>query len=81
MKLLFLLLLSGCATTQPERWQVPTGEKMVCMRYAQAECGLMLQECGQGGDSIVDFECLPSAIYHGPGDTYEPDVHDEGSPK
>lgn len=81
----FLLLLSvviaGCATRQPELWQVPTGEKFVCMHYEQDECGLTLEGCGGEPEGTVDFECLKSAVYAGPGDHYEPDISDEPSGK
>jgi|GEM_PF-3849386 len=74
--LILLVLLAGCTTTaQPERWELPTSEKIICLRYEQAECGLSLLSCGD--DHSVDFECLTEAKYLGPGEYLEPDFYDE----
>jgi len=75
-KLLILVFVTSCVSvSQPEKWELPTGEKVVCMQYKQEACGLSLLKCG-----TVDFECLKEAKYSGPGDAHEPDIIDEKGP-
>lgn len=73
-----VLLAAGCATRQPEKWQLPQGDKLVCEQYEQKECGLSLKHCTD--TKSVHFECLTEAKYLGPGDHFEPDVIDERRP-
>lgn len=76
IELIYLvLILSSCAVSQPERWILPSGEKVVCQRYKQHKCGLMLSKCGD--DKSVDFECVSDATYKGAGEYFEPDIYDE----
>lgn len=81
MRYLFLLLaLASCTTvSQSERWSLPTGEKVICLKYEQQTCGLSLLKCGH--DHSVDFECLSEAQYYGPGDAFEPEIYDEKGTK
>ena len=74
---LIMLFVSGCQTSQAERWQLPTGEQIICLKYEQAECGLLLKKCGD--ERSVDFDCMSEAKYLGPGDYFEPDIFDEPS--
>lgn len=74
--LLFLTFVTGCATTQSERWILPNGEKIICQQYQQNACGLNLKECGEAGS--LEIDCLSEANYRGPGDYWEPEIFDEG---
>jgi len=73
--LLLFVFLSACATSQPEKWELPTSEKVICQSYEQTSCGLALKDCGDSRS--VQFECLNQAIYWGPGEYFEPEIIDE----
>lgn len=81
MRYLFLLLalISSCTTTrQPERWELPSGEKLVCRTSELTDCGITITGCGP--DQSLAFECLTEVKYCGPGDAFEPDIYDEKGP-
>jgi len=66
-KILFLaapiLLITGCATSQPEVFKLQTGELVTCQRYAQRDCGMNIMQCGE--DSTLEFDCLQDVHYVG----------------
>lgn len=57
------LLLSACATHQPEVFRLQTGELVTCQRYAQRDCGMNIMQCGE--DQAVEFDCLQNVQYVG----------------
>lgn len=61
--ILSAMLLTGCATAQPEVFKLPTGELVTCQRYAQRDCGMNIMQCGDGGS--VEFDCLQDVHYVG----------------
>lgn len=75
MKLFFLfLLMTSCTTSQFEKWEV-NGNKIICKKYTQKPCGLWLSDCID--QKTTDFQCIKSAKYLGPGDSFEPDTYYE----
>lgn len=65
LALILVLVVSACATSQPEVFKLPTGELVTCQRYAQRDCGMNLMFCGEGDSGSVEFDCLQDVHYVG----------------